>query len=112
MQRFKIDTTITTGMVENDDDAIEEEVEKRREYKLGWRTQEDEDEDEAPCGRVLETSEGVVASSFMDAVIVVVDFREKDGSVPSVSFGSLILLTYLLKKMKTKMEKTKRLLLP
>ena len=38
--------------------------------------------------RVLETSEGVVASSSMDAVIVVVDFREKDGSVPSVSFGS------------------------
>ena len=92
VQRFKIDTTITTGMVDNDDDAIEEEVERavRKAVGLSAKEEEDEDEDEAPCEvRVLETSEGVVASSLsMDAVIVVVDFREKDGSVPSVSFGS------------------------
>ena len=90
VQRFKIDTTITTGMVDNDDDAIEEEVERAVRKAVGLSAnEEDEDEDEAPCEvRVLETSEGVVASSSMDAVIVVVDFREKDGSVPSVSFGS------------------------
>jgi hypothetical protein len=93
VQRFKIDTTTTTGMVDNDDDAIEEEVERAVRKAVGLsvlREDEDEDEDEAPCEvRVLETSEGVVASSSsMDAVIVVVDFREKDGSVPSVSFGS------------------------
>ena len=90
VQRFKIDTTITTGMVDNDDDAIEEEVERAVRKAVGLSAnEEDEDEDEAPCEvRVLETSEGVVASSSMDAVIVVVDFREKEGSVPSVSFGS------------------------
>ena len=89
VQRFKIDTTTTTGMVDNDDDAIEEEVERAVRKAVGLSAREDEDEDEAPCEvRVLETSEGVVASSSMDAVIVVVDFREKEGSVPSVSFGS------------------------
>ena len=90
VQRFKIDTTITTGMVDNDDDAIEEEVERAVRKAVGLSAkEEEEEEDEAPCEvRVLETSEGVVASSSMDAVIVVVDFREKEGSVPSVSFGS------------------------
>ena len=90
VQRFKIDTTTTTGMVDNDDDAIEEEVERAVRKAVGLSAkEEEEEEDEAPCEvRVLETSEGVVASSSMDAVIVVVDFREKEGSVPSVSFGS------------------------
>merc|ERR1711935_928278 len=70
VQRFKIDTTITTGMVDNDDDAIEEEVERAVRKAVGLSAkEEDEDEDEAPCEvRVLETSEGVVASSSMDAV--------------------------------------------
>ena len=110
VQRFKIDTIGTTGMVDNDEDAIEEEVEKAvrtavglsnggggdEEEEEGEDSDDDDDDDEASCEvRVLQTSEGVVAPlSFsssaedMDAIIVVVDFREKEESVPSVSFQS------------------------
>jgi len=108
VQRFKIDTIGTTGMVDNDEDAIEEEVEKAVRTAVGLSNGgggdddedeeegEDSDDDEASCEvRVLQTSEGVVAPlSFsssaedMDAIIVVVDFREKEESVPSVSFQS------------------------
>ena len=106
VQRFKIDTIGTTGMVDNDEDAIEEEVEKAVRTAVGLSNGggddddeeegEDSDDDEASCEvRVLQTSEGVVAPlSFsssaedMDAIIVVVDFREKEESIPSVSFQS------------------------
>merc|ERR1712072_750331 len=66
VQRFKIDMTAKTGMVDNDDDAIEEDVEKAVKMAVGLSTREDEneDEDEALCEvHVLETSEGAVASS-------------------------------------------------
>ena len=66
VQRFKIDMTAKTGVVDNDDDAIEEDVEKAVKMAVGLSTREDEneDEDEASCEvRVLETSEGAVASS-------------------------------------------------
>ena len=46
VQRFKIDTTTTTGMVDNDDDAIEEEVERAVRKAVGLSVlREDEDED-------------------------------------------------------------------
>ena len=93
VQRFKIDMTAKTGVVDNDDDAIEEDVEKAVKMAVGLSTREDEneDEDEASCEvRVLETSEGAVASSSsskdMDGIIVVVDFRESRESISSVSF--------------------------
>jgi len=89
LQRFKIDMLQSKGIVDNDPDAVSEEVQKALMKEVACADLAEEDDLRSLDVTAFDTRHLPVTKSFMksfvleaaDAVVVVIDFREKDEGI-------------------------------